>query len=193
MMNYIWPIILIFSVVAAIFTGNVDNLSNSIFSSVQGSITLILKLLGSFCLWGGIMNIAEKSGLTKKISKLMSPLLNLIFSNIKTNEKLKSAISMNITANLLGLGNAATPLGIEAMKRFDKDKLHPENATNNMILFVVLNTAAIKLIPTTVAQLRFEHGSLKPMEILLPSLITSVIAVSVALIISKLIGAKKYD
>ncbi|MEG1846805.1 MAG: spore maturation protein, partial [Oscillospiraceae bacterium] len=109
MMNYIWPIILIFSVVAAIFTGNVDNLSNSIFSSVQGSITLILKLLGSFCLWGGIMNIAEKSGLTKKISKLMSPLLNLIFSNIKTNEKLKSAISMNITANLLGLGNAATP------------------------------------------------------------------------------------
>ncbi len=178
MMNYIWLIIIVFSFFSAVATGNMKQLSSSVIASGNDAIELSVKLLGMICFWNGIMEIAEKSGLTKKVAKLFTPIMKILFPRIK-DEKTKSAISMNLTANLLGLGNAATPLGLEAMKRLNQVSPLKSSATDEMVLFVVLNTAALHLVPTTVALLRYEYNSQNPMEILLPSLLTSVLSVSI--------------
>lgn len=178
MMNYVWVIITVFSFFCAIATGNMSSLSSAVISGGTEAISLVIKLSGIICFWNGLMEIAEKSGLTNIICKMLKPLLKLLFPRLN-DEKAKNAISMNLTANLLGLGNAATPLGLEAMKRLQENSLKKDTATDEMVRFVVLNSAAIHLVPTTVALLRHEYGSNNPMEILLPSVITSLLSVSI--------------
>lgn len=185
MMNYIWSIVLILSIVYSMFNGSIDAVSSTLLTSADSAAKFSIGLLGVFCLWGGIMNIAEKSGLTNIFSKLLSPFLKLIFKDIENDQKLKNAISLNITANLLGLGDAATPLGIEAMKRFPKNKSDKMKATNNMIIFVVINSAAVRIIPTTVAALRLQHGSVSPFDIMPATIITSVTALFVGIAVAK--------
>ena len=128
------------------------------------------------------MRVAEKSGVTDVLARLFRPLLKHIFKGLDTSGKAFHAICMNITANLLGLGNAATPLGLEAMKRLEEEEGENEITSRNMVLFVVLNTASITLIPTTAASLRLKHGSEAPMEILPCVLITSACALLVGLV-----------
>lgn len=183
MMNYIWVIITVFSFFCAIATDNMSNLSSAVISGGTEAITLVIKLSGIICFWNGLMAIAEKSGLTKIICNLLKPALKLLFPKLK-DEKAKNAISMNITANLLGLGNAATPLGLEAMKRLQESSLKKDTATDEMVRFVVLNSAALHLVPTTVALLRHEYGSQNPMEILLPAIMTSLLSVSVGVLMT---------
>ena len=178
MMNYIWVIIITFSFLSAIATKNMSSLSTSVISGGSDAIALVIKLMGIICFWNGIMAIAEKSGFTTLLCKLFQPVLKLLFPDVK-DKKTKDAISMNITANLLGLGNAATPLGLEAMKRLQEHNLSKTTATDDMVKFVVINTAALHLIPTSIAFLRQDFGSKNPMEILLPALITSIISLSV--------------
>lgn len=180
MMNYIWPLMLIFSFFCALTTGKLSSLSSAIITSGNDTISLLLKLAGIICLWNGLSAVAEKSGLTNKLCRLLSPALNLLFPSLK-DKRTKEAISMNITANLLGLGNAATPLGLEAIQRLQKNNPHPDKATNDMVRFVVINSAALRIIPTSIAMLRSEHGSEAPMEILLPALLTSVCALCAGL------------
>lgn len=186
MMNYIWVIITVFSFFCAIATNNMSDLSSAVISGGTEAITLVLKLTGIICFWNGLMAIAEKSGLTNIICKMLKPVLRLLFPDLK-DEKAKNAISMNITANLLGLGNAATPLGLEAMKRLQENSLSKNSATDEMVRFVVLNSAALHLVPTTVALLRHEYGSENPMEILLPSILTSLLSVSVGVFMTFLL------
>lgn len=180
-MNYIWPIMMIFAFFCAIATGNMDNLSSSIISGGTDAITLALKLTGVIALWNGLVNIAEKSGLTRSLCRLLTPLLNLLFPKL-TDKQAREAIAMNMTANLLGLDNAATPLGLKAMKRLQELNNNRDTASNHMIRFVVINTASLHLFSTTVTLLRAEHGSNAPTEILLPALITSVISLSVGIL-----------
>lgn len=180
MMNYIWVALIIFSFFCAASTNNMSFLSEAVISGGSEAITLVIKLAGFICFWNGLMAIAEKSGLTKIFSDLLKPLLRLLFPSLK-DEKAKNAISMNITANLLGLGNAATPLGLEAMNRLQECSLKKDTATNDMVRFVVLNSAALQIVPTTVALLRHEHGSQNPMEILVPSIVTSLFSVTVGI------------
>lgn len=183
MMNYVWVIIIIFSFFCAIATGNMSSLSASVISGGTEAVTLVLKLSGIICFWNGLMAIAEKSGLTQIISNLLKPVMKLLFPKLK-DEKAKNAISMNLTANLLGLGNAATPLGLETMKRLQESSLNKDTATDEMVRFVVLNSAALHLVPTTVALLRHEFGSQNPMEILFPSIVTSFLSVSVGILMT---------
>lgn len=183
MMNYVWVIIIIFSFFCAIATNNMPSLSSAVISGGTEAITLVLKLTGIICFWKGLMAIAEKSGLTQIISNMLKPVLKLLFPKLK-DEKAKNAISMNLTANLLGLGNAATPLGLEAMKRLQENSLKKDTATDEMVRFVVLNSAALHLVPTTVALLRHEFGSQNPMEILLPSIVTSFFSVTVGVLMT---------
>ena len=177
-MNYLLPIMVVFSLFCAIATGKISELSGAVVTGGTDAISLVIKLAGVICLWNGLTAIAQKSGLTSLICKLFSPLLNLLFPKLK-DKKAKEAIAMNITANFLGLGNAATPLGLEAMKRLQNINPIPEKATNEMVRFVVINTAAIHLVPTTIALLRSEYGSTAPMEILLPALTPSIIALTI--------------
>lgn len=184
-MNYLLPLMVVFSLFCAIATGKISELSGAVVSGGTDAISLVIKLAGVICLWNGLTSIAQKSGLTSLICKIFAPLLSLIFPKLK-DKKAKEAIAMNITANFLGLGNAATPLGLEAMKRLQNINPTPEKATNEMVRFVVINSAAIHLVPTTIALLRSEYGSKAPMEILLPALITSVIALTFGILATNL-------
>lgn len=187
MMNYIWIAIIIFSVISAIFNGTANELSNGIITSGNTAVELCLSLLGTFCLWNGLMNVAEKSGLSKAFSKLSAPLLCKLFKGLDKNSEAILPISLNITSNLLGLSNAATPIGIDAMKKLAKENDGKNSPSNNMVIFVVMNSAALRLIPSTVAAIRANHGSENPLEILLPSVITSICALTVGITMTKLL------
>ena len=183
MMKWIFSIFIIISIVFSFFTGKTSELSNSILASGKTAIELCIILTGSMAIWGGIMRIAEKSGITKKAAKVFYPLSKLLFKGINPNGKAFNAICMNITANMLGLGNAATPLGIEAMQELKKEEKADTYATRNMVMFTVINTASIQIIPATIATLRLQHNSKNPLDILPAILVTSVIALTVGIMV----------
>lgn len=166
---------------------------DAVFSSVTEAVTLAIKMLGMFCFWSGIMQIAKISGLTNIISKLLSPILKRILPSIQNDADTRNAVSMNITANLLGLGNAATPLGIEAMRKLQAHSTDKHIASNDMVLFVVLNTACIRLIPTTTALLRHEAGAAAPMDILPATLLTSLLSCTIGLIAARVFEGRQYE
>lgn len=186
MMNYIWAGMIIFSFFAAVFGGKMEELSGAVIAAGNSGVELALKLLGMLCMWSGLMKIAERSGLTKSIGRCMYPLLRLIFPNLKKDSEAAGAISMNLTANIMGLGNAATPLGINAMKILQKSNPSPLCADDNMIFFVVMNTAAMHIIPTTVALLRSEYGSAAPMDIMPAAWLNSALALFAGLTAAKI-------
>lgn len=186
MMNVVWPVLILFAFVSSIITGNVAALSQSVIQGGQDAVSLLLKLVAMLCLWGGIMEIAQQSGVTRAMSKFMYPFMKLIFPRLKNESYALEAISMNVTANVLGLGNAATPLGLEAMKRLQSLNSDISTASDEMIVFVVMNTAAMHIVPTTVATLRGQYGSANPMEIMPASILTSACALAVAITAAKL-------
>lgn len=187
MMNYIWGILIFISFVCALITGRMDELSNAVFSGAQDAITLVISMLGMMCLWTGLMNIADKSGITTILARFFSPILTKIFPSYKKDSPQMKAICMNITANLLGLGNAATPMGIEAMKQMQKGNPKPKTATNEMVMFVVINTASIQLVPTFMTILRKQHGAYAPLDVLPAIWITSVFALIVGIVAAKIL------
>lgn len=154
------------SVFVGAASGRLPEVSAAAVGESTKAVELSIKLLGSLCFWSGMTAVAEKSGLTKIICAALSPLLKLIFPRLKNEEKAMGAISMNVTANLLGMGNAATPLGISAMKELSRMSGFSKSATEEMVCFVVMNTASLQLIPTTVASLRLENGAADPLDIL---------------------------
>lgn len=191
MMKWVFAILIIISVISAFFTGSTDAVSNSILNEGANAIQLLLFMLGGMCVWGGLMRIAEKAGITEKLSILFKPLARIIFKGLDLNGKAFKAICMNITANLLGLGNAATPLGMEAMKRLEEEEKTSDKASNNMIVFTVINTASITLIPTTIASLRLKHGAANPLDIIGGVIITSFISITVALTLTLILNKIK--
>lgn len=189
MLNYIWGVMIVISVIFSVFTGNSDNLSTAVLSGAQDSITLVLTMCATICFWSGIMQIAEKSGLDRMIAFLLSPVLKVLFPALEKESEAYKFIGLNVSANLLGLGNAATPFGLEAMKQLQKLNDNKKTATNEMVVFVVLNTASIQLIPTTVAALRQKFGAVNAFDILPCVWITSVLALifglTVAIVFNK--------
>lgn len=189
MMNYIWAALIIISIVFACFSGGMTQLSDTLLQSGNEAITLGLTLMGGMCLWSGIMRLADKAGITIWISRLFSPVLRRILPGVKAGSEAEKAVTMNVAANLLGLGNAATPLGLKAMGELHKLNGESDTASNAMITFVVLNTASIQLIPSTVALLRAQHGSENAMMILpfvwISSIITVVIGITICKILCK--------
>lgn len=181
MINYIWGSMIVFSVISAVFGQNAGDLSNAIISSASDAVNLCIRLGGTICLWGGLMEIAEESGLTVAVCRILSPALRLVFPKMDMKGKTAKAISMNVTANLLGLGNAATPLGLEAMRRLQDENRRKDSASADMIKFVVMNSAAFHLIPTTVASLRQDYGCKTPFDIMPASWISSAAALTVGL------------
>lgn len=168
MLNIIWPIFIIVSFVYAILTGNVQSVNNSIFESTASAVSLSITFLGTICLWTGIMKIAQKTTFVTKLTTFLKPLINFLFPEMKNNEKAKEEISMNMIANILGLGNAATPLGLKAMKTMQKENNKKDVISNSMAMFIVINTASLQLIPTTVIAIRSSLGSSDPTKIIFP-------------------------
>ena len=176
MLNLVWPIFLIISIIFSIFSGNIDNLNNSIFESTNTAVQLSITLLGTMCLWSGIMKIASKTSVIEKITKIINPIMKLLFPKVKKEEPVYKEISMNMVANILGLGNAATPLGLKAMKSLQEKNKDKNTLTNDMAIFIVLNTASIQIIPTTVIAIRSSLGSTNPTSIIVPVWIATICA-----------------
>lgn len=191
MLNYIWSGIVVISIICSIFLGNTGDLSKALIDSGTSSINLILTLAGIMCLWSGIMNIAVESGFTNLMSRLFSPLLRPLFPKLDKNSNAFQSITMNISANLMGLGNTATPFGLKAMEQLHTLNDKSDVASNEMVVFVVMNTASLQLLPTTLASLRQAYGSSDPFEIIVPVWISSACALAVALCIACTLNLRK--
>jgi len=176
MLNYIWFGLLIIGFLFGIFNGRTEEITRAVMDSARGGVDLSIGLLGVMCLWTGLMAIAEKSGLIVLIAKIVRPIMKFLFPSIPKRHSSVGAIVMNLTANFLGLGNAATPLGIKAMSELQKLNGQKDTATTPMIMFLVLNTAAIQLVPATIIAVRSAAGSSNPAEIIAPIWIASICA-----------------
>lgn len=187
MLNIIWPLFIVISFIYAFFSGNIEQVSNGIFESLTDVVNLSLTFLGTMCLWNGIMEIAKKTALIKKLTSFLKPLIKFLFPELTKNEKAKEEISMNIIANVLGLGNAATPLGLKAMKTMQKENKDKTTLSNSMAMFILINTASIQLIPTNVIAIRNSLNSTAPTQIIFPVWIATIVAA-----ISSIMAAKVF-
>ena len=176
LLNIVWPIFIIISFIYGIFSGNLKELNSSIFESINSVIELSLNLLGTMCFWCGIMKIATETTVAEKLTKILKPIIRIIFPEVRKNSKTEKEISMNMIANILGLGNAATPLGLKAMKSMQEENKDKEKLTNSMTMFIILNTASIQIIPTTVIAIRNSMGSDNPTKIIFPIWVASISA-----------------
>ncbi len=191
MVNKVWGFLIIIGLIFSLVSGKTDMINTEILESTKTSLDMVLKILPVMALWLGIMNIASKSGLLVKFSKLISPFLNKIFPEIPKNHESLGYISSNIVANMFGLGNAATPFGLKAMKSLQELNPKKDEATRSMITFLVMNTCGLTIIPTTVISLRMMYGSLNPTFILLPCIVVTFLSLFLALIVDR-IFAKRY-
>ena len=187
MLNLLWPIFIILSISYAIFSGNIENVSKSITESTESAVNLTLPLIGITCLWSGLMEIASNTNIIKHLSNMLSPIVKFLFPNIKEEQKGFKCIIMNIIANILGLGNAATPLGLQAMNELQKENYEKDKLSDNMMMLIVLNTASLQIIPTTVIAIRTTLGSDNPTKIIFPVWISTICAAIVGISITKLI------
>lgn len=186
LLNIVWPIFIIISFIFAIFTGKLSELNASIFTSTEEAVKLCISLLGTICLWNGIMQIANKTTIINKLTKFLNPIMRFLFPDIKQDSDVHKEISMNIIANILGLGNAATPLGIKAMKSLQKQNKDKKVLSNSMATLIVLNTASIQIIPTTVIAIRNSLGSSNPTGIIFPVWIATICAAVTGIFFTKL-------
>ena len=189
MMNYIFASGIIFSFITALFRGTTDSLTTGILDAAENAVSITIRLLGALSLWNGLSEIMSRSGLSEKIQRLLSPMLKLIFPKYHSTPA-GEAICANITANLLGLGNAATPLGIEAMKRIRAIN-GSDTADNETVRFVVINSAALTLIPTTVAALRQQAGSSSPFSIIIPVWLSGILSLVAGLLSEKILSKRR--
>lgn len=186
-MSYIFTGIVLLSVIFSAITGRGAELAAAVPQGAQAGVTLALSISGSICLWTGVGKLMEAAGLTEWLSKLLAPLLYRLFPDARNNKALANDLSANICANFLGLGNAATPMGIQATRRMiDPNK--PDVATNQMCRLIVLNTASIQLIPATVAAIRVSLGCQTPFDILPAVWLTSFCSAGIGLLAAFVFG-----
>ena len=186
-MSVIWAFIMISSFIWGVCSGNFNAIGTAAMDGASEAVKLCIGICGSICLWCGIMEIMERAGVTKLIARALSPLLKKLFPSAEKDGALLSALSGNVAANFLGLGNAATPLGIEAVGRMARG----DRATDEMCRLIVMNTASIQLIPTTVAAIRAAAGSETPFDILPPVWAASVCSVTVGILAAKLMSRRR--
>ncbi|MEE1279897.1 MAG: spore maturation protein A [Oscillospiraceae bacterium] len=186
-MNSLLCFIAVISFVFSIFLGNSQALSDAAISGAGDAVQLTLRLAGGLCFWSGIMRLAEKAGICDLLSRLLSPILRLVFPHLDIKGKAARLISMNMSANLLGLGNAATPFGIAAMRELHMLNHQSSRPSDHMVSFAVINSASIQLLPTTLAVLRSSYGCADPMNILPATVCCSALSLAVGLLFARII------
>jgi spore maturation protein A len=191
MLNYIWAGMLLVGFVVSIFTGKIDETTQAAIETSGNAVQIAISLLGIMCLWTGIMNIVNKSGLINIIARYIKPFTSLLFPEISYRAPAMGAMVLNMVANMMGLSNAATPLGLKAMKELDKMNRNKSIASNAMCMFVVINTASIQIIPATVIALRASVGSNAPFEIIVTSWISSICALVVGVTAAKIMQIRR--
>ena len=183
-MAWIWTGMAVLSILCGLATGRGELVAAAAVEGAQAAVELCVSIAGMLCLWTGVMEIMRRSGLAEGLSRLLRPVLSLLFPQVSGDRGVMDSISANVSANLLGLGNAATPLGIEAVRRMERKT--PGTASDAMCMLVVCNTASIQLIPTTVASVRAAAGSSSPFDILPAVWLASALSVGVGITACKL-------
>lgn len=189
MLGKIFGIMTFIALVFGIITGRMQQVGGAAMNGAGKAVTLVISLAGAMCFWSGIMRVLEKTGITAKLTKAISPVLRLLFPRLakENRSEVLGDISANISANLLGLGNAATPAGLKAMQKLKEINPNPGKASREMITFVLINCAAIQILPTTLISLRAVAGSVNPSAVIVPVWICSVAGFVLTVIICKLI------
>lgn len=191
MVNIIWGIFIICGIIFSIITNKMDIMNKTILDSCKTSFKLIMEMIPVIALWMGLMKIAENSGLLKKLSNLIYPILKKLFPEIPKNDESLSLIASNIIANIFGLGSAATPFGLKAMEALQKLNKNKKVASNSMITFLVMNTSGLTFIPTTVISLRIMYDSSNPMIIVSGCIIATVCSTVGGLLINYLLTRRE--
>ena len=185
-LSKIWTGMVLIAILAALFLGRGTHLGTSVLEGAQSGVTLAISMAGAICLWSGVGKLMEVLGLTRHLSRLLRPVLSRIFPSTRKDPKVANCLSANICANFLGLGNAATPMGIQAAQRLAADK--NGIATNELCRLIVLNTASIQLLPTNVAAVRSSLGCARPFDILPAVWVTSFCSASLGIAAAWLLG-----
>lgn len=170
-MNYIWSGMVIISLICAAFSGRLDETAAAALEGADASVKFLISLAGALCFWNGLLKIAEASGVSGAVRRLLMPVVKMLFKGAP--EKAREYIAMNMSANLLGMGNAATPMGIKAMSELDKVNNKPLYASKHMCMLVALNTASIQLVPSTILAIRQAAGAANPESVVIPILAAS--------------------
>lgn len=189
-MNYLWSGFILISIIVSFFNGRISEVSTAAMDGAKETVEMLISLTGIMCFWMGMMEIAVRSGAVKKLSEFLKPVVKLLFPDVKS-EKAKDAVLMNMTANILGIGNAATPFGLKAMEELNKENFNKGTASNSMCRFVLINTASIQLIPTTIFALRGNFGSQDPFSITTAVWISSVLALISGILVIKAMEKRK--
>ena len=192
MLNSIWFGMMAASILCAAATGRLGELSTALLEGAQNAVEFSILLLGSMCVWLGFLQVAEESGLSRLFARLLSPVIRRLFPEYGQDLEIQGKISMNLSANLLGLGNAATPLGLAAMKEMASRSGNPGTADDGMVMFVVINTASIQLIPATMGALRASFGAARPFDILPAVWVASVVSLAAGIAAAYLLGRRKH-
>lgn len=185
LLGTIWVVFIVISIVFAAANGNTSELASAALEGAQAAVSLCISIGGAICLWCGVMELMERCGIAKALSRTLRPVLGRLFPAAAAHDEIMQPLSANVSANLLGLGNAATPMGISAAKGMAR--LSGGEASNELCRFVVLNTASIQLLPTTVAAIRAACGSQTPFDILPAVWISSALSLAVGLIAARLL------
>lgn len=191
MLNLVWPIFIIISIIYACLFGTLPNVNDSIFDTIESTMSLLFTLAGTMCFWSGIMNVLEKTDFFLKMRKKISKVIKIIFRDIENDSKESEFISLNILSNLLGLGNAATPMGIKAMDAMDEKNKNKNYMTKDMMMFILINTASIQIIPTTVIAIRASLGSINPSGMIFHIWIVSIVVFISVILLGKTVFKKE--
>lgn len=187
MINAIWGLLIIIGILVGIFTGNVQSLTDAAINSAGTGVTLSLELIGVMALWLGLMKIAEEAGIIAGLGKLMKPIMIRLFPSIPADHPAMGSIVANMAANIFGLGNAATPLGLKAMQELQELNDNKEEASDAMIMFLAINTSSVTLISSSVIAYRVAAHSANPTEIIAPTIVATVVSTVTAVIACKLL------
>lgn len=185
-MNYVFAFLILISIISGILTGRLDDVVQAVLVSSKNAVQVVISLTGIMAFWLGITKIAQKSGLVDIFSKIIYPFLKKIFNELPPDSPAFSNIALNVSANALGLANAATPFGIKAMKELKKESNKQDEATNSMCIFLAMNTAGFQLVPATAIAILAAQGSKNPAEIILPAFIVTLSSFLFAIFIAKL-------
>ena len=187
MINYIFGVFIIIGIFYSIITNNIKVINDSLLSSGGMAVEMMVRMMPLLCLWLGVMKVAEDSGIVYKLSTLFSKILHPLFPELKKDGDAISYIASNIVMNMLGLGNAATPFGLKAFECMQRENPKKDTATRSMITFLVINTASVTIIPTTVISFRILNGSSSPTEIVAACLIVTFLSCFLGLIIDRIL------
>lgn len=190
MLNYLWGFIMIIGIIAGVITGRIDEVSTAAIDSTKEAVTLCITMLGVMSLWTGLMEVAKKAGIIDSLTNAMRPLLGFLFPRIPKEHIVMEYIASNMIANFLGLGWAATPMGLKTMKTLQEMNPHPEKASTEMCTFLIINISSLQLIPVNIIAYRSQYGSVRPAAIIGTAIVSTCISTIAGIIFAKIMDKK---